>query len=261
MPFMETPAAPEPKVSQKSEPVKKEKVPTIGPYGGTVQVILDMERGQSRIARVQSGYRFAFELKNAARVMANKARAAVEDEGSFELRAFVTGAVTLAWSSLDAALNEFILLNAVEPKSPLSETEKAMIEAIGSEDLRPRGRSSTLKLFNMLLRLLKKPPLVENEQPYRSAEAVRLLRNELVHPKPYSMIVTFSEDPNENLSEQQKIVRQLRQDLSLDRNAIFPRDILNSRCADWAVRSCESFLREFVERSGVSPGFVTKNVF
>ena len=235
--------------------MKKKKAPVSGTY---IDVIWDIERGQSRVARVESGYRFAFELKNAARVMANKARAV--DKDSYELRAFVTGAVTLAWSFLGAALNEFILLNAVESESPLSETEKATIKAIGSEDLRPRGRSSTLELFNMILRLLKKRPLVESEQPYRSAEAVRLLRNELVHPRPYS-VVTFSENPNENLSEQQKIVRQLRQDLKLDRNAIFPRDILNSKCADWAVRSCESFLREFVQRSGVSPGFVTKDVF
>ncbi len=239
--------------------MKKKKVPASGPYGGTIDVILDMERGQSRIARVESGYRFAFELKNAARVMANKARA-VDDEGIFELRAFVTGAVILAWSSLDAALNEFILLNAVERKSPLSEAEKAIIRAIGSEDLRPRQRQHTLELFNMMLRLLEKSPLVETQQPYRSANAVRHLRNELVHPKP-GWVVTFSENPNENLSEQQKIVRQLRQDLNLDRDATFPRDILNSKCADWAVRSCESFVREFVQRSGVSPGFVTKDVF
>ena len=41
--------------------------------------------------------------------MANKARA-VDGENGFELRAFVTGAVILAYSYLDAALNEFILL-------------------------------------------------------------------------------------------------------------------------------------------------------
>ena len=151
------------------------------------------------------------------------------------------------------------LINAVEPKSPLTETEKAIIKAIGSEDLRPRWQH-TFHIFNMMLRLLKKAPLVETEQPYRSADAVRYLRNELVHPKPGS-VVTFSEGPDENLSDQQRIVRQLRQDLDLDRNATFPRDILNSKCADWAVRSCESFLREFVKQSGVSPGFVTENVF
>jgi hypothetical protein len=221
-----------------------------------VNVILDRERGQARIARVESGFRFAFELTNAAHLMANKARA-IDDEDSFELRAFVTGAVILAWSSLEAALNEFILLNAIRRESPLSDAEKAIIEAIGSEDLRPRERQHTLELFNMMLRLLKKSPLIKTERSYQSASAVRHLRNALVHPKP-GWIVTFSENPNENLSEQQKIVRQLRSHLHLGHDATFPRDILNSECAAWAVSSCERFLQEFEKRSGVSLGFVTK---
>ena len=154
----------------------------------------------------------------------------------------------------------FILLNATERKSPLSDVEKAIINAIQSENLRPRERQHTLQLFNMMLRLLKKSQLAESEQPYRSANLVRHLRNMLVHPEP-GWVVTFSEKPGENLSEQQKIVRRLRSDLGLDRNATFPRDILNCKCAYWAVRSCESFLREFVKRSKVSPGFVTKDVF
>jgi len=237
--------------------VKKKKTPTGGPYGKKVDVIVDMERGHSRVARVTSEFRFAFELRNAARVMANKARA-VDDEDSFELRAFVMAAIILAWSSLDAALSEFILLNATKPKSPLSDVEKAILTAIASENLRPRERQHTLQLFNMILRLLKKSQLAESEQPYQSANLVRHLRNILVHPKP-GWVVTFSENLNENLSEQQQIVKQLRPHLKLGRDATFPRDILTSKCTKWAVSSCESFLREFVKRSGVSPGFVTKD--
>jgi hypothetical protein len=237
--------------------VKKKKTPTVGPYGAVVNLVVDMGHKKAWVSRVESRYRFAFELRNAARVMANKARA-VADKDGFELRAFVMAAVTLAWSSLDAALNEFILLNATQQReTPLSEVEKAVIDAIGSEDLRPRKSQHTLQLFNMMLRLLKKSQLAENEQPNQSANLVRHLRNMLVHPKP-GQVVTFSENPNENLSEQQQIVKQLRSHLHLDRSATFPRDILNSNCADWAVSSCESFLQEFVKRSGVSPGFVTK---
>jgi hypothetical protein len=168
----------------------------------------------------------------------------------------VTGAVILAYSFLEAGLNEFILHNAIACESPLSDTEKAMINLVGSEDLRPREKHNTLQLFNIMLRLSKKSPLREGEQPYRSANNVRQLRNMLIHPRPV-WVTTFSEDPKENLSEQQKIVRQLRTDLRLDRNATFPRGILNSKCAVWAVRSCENFFREFVKRSGVEPGFVT----
>jgi hypothetical protein len=97
-------------------------------HGEMLDLVVDKERGQVRIARVQSGYRFAFELRNAARVMANNARSV--DKDGFELRAFVTGAVILAWSSLDAALNEFILLNAIGRESPLNDAEKAIIKAI-----------------------------------------------------------------------------------------------------------------------------------
>ena len=216
-----------------------------------------MERGRSRVTRVTSEFRFAFELRSAARLMANKA-GAVNDEDSFELRAFVMAAIILAWSSLDAALNEFVLVNATKRETPLSDVEKAIINAIGAENLRPRERQHTLQLFNMMLRLLKKSQLEESEQPYQSANLVRRLRNMLVHPKP-GWVVTFSENPKENLSEQQQIVKQLRCDLRLDRDATFPRDILTSQCANWAVFSCESFLREFVKRSGISPGFLTKD--
>jgi hypothetical protein len=237
--------------------VKKKKTPKGGPYGAKVDLLWDKTRGRARVTRVECEFRFAFELKNAARVMAKKARA-VANEGSVELRAFVTGAVILACSYLDAALNEFILLNATQGKSPLSDVEKAIIKAIGSEDLRPRERQHTLQLFNMMLRLLKKSELWESEQPYQSANLVRRLRNMLVHPKP-GWVVTFSENPNENPSEQQQIVKQLRSYLGLDRDATFPRDILNSKCAEWAVSSCENFLRAFVKRSEVSPGFLTED--
>jgi len=81
-----------------------------------IDLIVDRERGQTTVSRVTSQFRFAFELRNAARVMANKA-GAVDDTAGFELRAFVIAAVILAWSSLDAALNEFILLNAAEGKN------------------------------------------------------------------------------------------------------------------------------------------------
>ena len=107
-----------------------------------------------------------------------------------------------------------------------------------------------------MLRILKETELAEDREPYRAAEAVRSLRNQLVHPKP-GRVTTFSDDPNEDLSQQQPITRQLRDYLNLDRSATFPEHVLTAKCAAWAVRSCESFFREFVSRSGVSPGFLT----
>ena len=59
------------------------------------------------------------------------------------------------------------------------------------------------------------------------------------------------------LSEQQKIIKQLRSPLRLNQNATFPRDVLTSECASWAVSVCEEFLDAFVTQSGVNAGFIT----
>jgi hypothetical protein len=229
----------------------------LGGSGNHITIISDGEN--VRIARIESEFRFAFELKNAARVMANQACDATDEE-SYQLRAFVTGAVILSYSYLEAALNEYIFLNFTADGSPLSESEKAIVTAIATENLRPRGRVNTLQQFNTLLRLLKKPELTVDQQPFRSANLVRSLRNLLVHPVP-GRVVTFVENSETNLSDQQTIVKQLRSHLGLERHATFPRDILTSKCAAWAVSSCEMFLREFVIRSGVEPGFATDKIY
>jgi len=221
--------------------------------GGKAIIITDGE--ETRVARVESEYRFAFGLRNAARVMLNNARDIAEEE-SHEMRAFATGAIVLAYSSLEAALNEFIFLNASASNSPLSEECKILINAIASENLRPQEKKNTLQMFNVLLRLLGRSELRESENTYQAANLVRILRNLLVHPMP-GRVVTYSENSAENLSEQQQVVKQLRSRLALAQYATFPWDVLTSNCAVWAVDACENFLHEFVRQSGVDPGFLT----
>ena len=154
---------------------------------------------QVKISRITNTSRFAVELLIATRLMANKASTAT-GEPSHELRSFVTAAVVLAYSFLEAGLNEFIYLNA-QANGTLSEAEKMAIADIASQDLRGEWRESktTLELFNVILRTLNKEELAKGRQPYGAAEAVRSLRNLLVHPKPVR-VTTFSDDPNEDLS-------------------------------------------------------------
>jgi len=211
---------------------------------------------EARVSHITRLYRFALELMIAARLMAGKASTATGEQ-SRELRPFVTAAVVLAYSFLEAGLNEFIYVNA-SASGVLSEAERAAIAAIASKDLRRKWRpgQTTLQLFNAILRTLKKDELAKNSEPYRAAEAVRSLRNLLVHPKP-GRVTTFSDDPNEDLSQQQEITVDLRDYLKLDRSATFPAQLLTAECAVWAISSCEAFFAEFVKRSGVSPGFLT----
>ncbi len=66
------------------------KRPVADPYGAHIELVIDGD--QVRLSHVESGYRFAVELRSAARIMAHKARAIADQDGD-ELRAFVTGAV------------------------------------------------------------------------------------------------------------------------------------------------------------------------
>jgi hypothetical protein len=214
------------------------------------------ESDQVKISRITSTSRFAVELLIAARLMANKA-STTAGEPNHELRSFVTAAVVLAYSFLEAGLNEFIYLNA-QASETLSAADKTAIADIASQDLQRewRERKTTLELFNVILSTLNKDRIAKDRPPYAAAEAVRSLRNLLVHPKPVR-VTTFSDNPNEDLSRQHKITTKLRDHLKLDRSATFPAQVLTAKCAAWAVSSSLAFFAEFVKRSGVNPGFLT----
>jgi hypothetical protein len=231
----------------------KSKTPASGPYAAHIDVVINKKQNRATISRVRSEYRFAWELRNAARLMILKAREVTEDD-SLQLRPFVTAAVVLGYSFLEAGLNEFMFFNA--PASPsLAAPEKAAISSISRDEKRLRGKS-TLGIFNLMLRTLGKEELARDREPYLAAEAVRELRNALVHPKP-GYITTFSDDPKEDLTRQHSITKQLRAYLNLDNSDSFPASVLTSECARWAVLSCQKFFEEFVKRSGVECGFIT----
>lgn len=211
-------------------------------------------KAKLQVSQIEFIYRFAFGLRKAAKIMANSSCAAKEN--SHEIMAFVTGAIVLSYSFLEAALNEFISLNATAPNSPLGEKCKAVITAINSEDLRPQENKNTLQMFNVILRILGKQELDEGNKIYQNADLVRILRNNLIHPMP-NKIVIYPESTKNHMSEQ-KMVKKLRSHLGLAVNANFPSDVLTSKCAKWSVCSCDNFFKEFTKRSGVDPGFLVE---
>lgn len=224
--------------------------------GGRV-VIVQEPNGQTRVQSVEQEYTFAFELGQSARVMLQSSRETSDTLGThWRYRAFVHGAVTLSFASLEAALNEIVHLNALAKDSPLNEAERKVFHTIGQEGLQPRGSSNTLQQYNMLLRILNKPEMDTGKNPFQAANLVRTLRNLLIHPSP-GRVTTYVDDESFDYSSQQDIVKKLKPVLGLQQDATFPDCILTTRCAEWAVDTCETFLHHFVTVSGVDPGFVT----
>ena len=234
----------------------KSKVP-VAPRGDHVVIIRDAD-GSNRIAHVEEEYTFAFELRNSARVMSNLAQTTSDGPDThWQLRAFIHGAIILSYAALEAALNEFIHLHALAENSPLDEAERKLIYSIGQEKLVPKGESSTLQKYNLLLRLLGKRELSSGNAVYSNANLVRALRNLLVHPLP-GRVTTLTDSPEYDYSSQQEIVKKLRAALRLKNTATFPKDVITKECAAWAVASCEAFLHAFVVSSGVDIGFITE---
>jgi hypothetical protein len=231
------------------------KRPSVTSSGNKILVLVDENSHSTSILKVESTYRFAFNLRNIARYFANQSLKTTEAEHFVRL-SYVTGAVCMAYASLEAALNEFINLNALSERSPLTNSKREIIGLIIDGELTPPTSSNTLQNFNRMLRILGKSEIVEGENTYQAANLVRLLRNMLIHPQP-GAVTTFSSNEKFDLSSQQPIVKSLRSHLKLDKKATFPDAILVPKTANWAVDSCEKFLSDFVNRSCVDPGFIT----
>jgi len=234
---------------------KNKKVPE-SKVGGKV-IIQQQPDGSNKVTFVENEYKFAFELRNAARVMVNLAKNTKESSNTrYHYNAYINSAIVLSYASLEASFNEIIHIHALSDKSHLNEPEKKAIYTIRKEELIPKSDSHVLNNFNMLLRIIGKPELYPGNRIYQNANLVRILRNMIVHPVP-GRVVTYKDDNNYDYSSQQDIAKKLRSALKLKKTAIFPRDIITSKCAEWAVSSCESFLHAFVVKSGIDVGFIT----
>jgi len=236
------------------EEKEMKKVPIIT-NGGTVHISIDKETDKISISQIESEYRFASLFKNCSRLLVNNIKE-LDKQDYFKIRSYVVSAIILSYSFLEAALNEFISINVL--KSDVADGVKDKFKLISDECLIQKDKKNILQVYNMYLRILGKPEILENQRVYQSANIVRIVRNMLVHPIP-GKVITFSSDEKLNLSEQQDIVKKLRSYLELTKDETFPECIYSYKCAKWASDSCESFLQEFVDKSGINPGFLIKN--
>lgn len=226
------------------------KVPTIQ-SGDSIIVNIDSDKQKAEVVRVESEYLFAFELNNCARYFRMKMKT-IKDDEHFKLRSFVISSIILSYSFLEAAFNECLNINLFKKEVP--ENIKHLFFVISKEGLVPKDGKNILQQYNMILRILEKNEIAEDALTYQAANVLRILRNVLVHPLP-GRVVTFSINQAEDLSEQQSIVKKLNPHLRLSKQATFPSCIYNFECVDWAIKSSENFFREFVNNSGIDPGF------
>jgi hypothetical protein len=112
---------------------------------------------------------------------------------------------------------------------------------------------STLSRFDLILHLLKRPPLSKGTNPYQAAELVVRLRNEIVH---YKSRWGAEMEKNKLQAALQSLGHKPAPYTHPSMN-FFPHRCLNADCAAWALSSVVAFLEAFYTALGVPSRFET----
>lgn len=110
---------------------------------------------------------------------------------------------------------------------------------------------NTMSRFDLILHLLKKPPLDRGAEPYQSAALVVRLRNELIHYKSHWGAQMES-------SKLYSALQSLRHEPPTFTNSsmnFFPHRCLSAACSAWALSSVVAFLEHFYSVIGVPSRF------
>ncbi len=202
---------------------------------------------------VKHDVRFAWSIRNSARVMQKKAIEAEQSAVNPELRAYVTGAIFTSIAYLDAVLHEFCLLDVKKSPCPIPPNTLDLLQAVASGKIRLQGH--ILDKYNLVLRILNKQLFDKECNPWQSADFTRYLRNSLVHPTPY----IFVWSSKKGVVSKDKFTINNRFSLIPDSDTfpLFPDRMLSGECARYVVNSCEEFVKDFENLSGIPLSFKT----
>jgi hypothetical protein len=209
----------------------------------------------ARVTKAEEVARFAYDFVNCARYFSNQALSAT-DADYWQLKSSVLSSIIMAYASIEATLHEFMHLRVLSENSNISSDKKEVFYWMLKEELAPVGKSDALSRFNSILRILEKEPMSLGEEPYQSANILRLLRNNFIHSVPTVVVTVDSNDPD--VCMKNDYTKKLKSILKLPADATFPKSIITPECAAWASKSAESFLKEFEVRAGISVGFMLR---
>ena len=169
----------------------------------------------------------------------------ITDDMRFDHRAFVVSAVMQSVASIEAEISEILL------HSPGHHLGSNGIDIEARDYLIPMtdliDNQPTLLKYDLVLHLLRKPPIAHGVEPHQSMGTLIRLRNELVHYKS----LWGQELDKKNLIKELQSLGFGPNPLYPDNVNFFPHKILSSSCASWAVTTAVNFINCFYERLNI----------
>jgi hypothetical protein len=209
--------------------------------GAHISAVLDLR--YSFTAQFLRGAAF---FAQRARKIEDAAGHAADENTKYEHRAYVVATIMQSVAALEAEVSEICL------HGPGHHLGSNGIDQVARDFLHPLlemiDRQETLRRYDLVLHLLKKPGLDKGVQPYQDTDLLVKLRNELVHYKS-----RWGQE-----MERQKLFKRLEQlrfenppFIPYQGTNFFPHQLLSSSCACWAVSTTTEFIRTFYSLLGV----------
>jgi hypothetical protein len=191
---------------------------------------------------------------------------ALSNEGAHDrqIAAYCVALITATGCYLECRVNEFWLTALTDElgNSPprLTEPQKKRFKAFanGSE----WKMTKTLEKYQLALEMLDLPVFDKGGSPYQDAKTLISLRNEIVHHVPH---ITELLDHN-RVSKRPKLEQTLQTLIGECPHdgikSFFPNNCLHQACAEWASKTSQTFVDEFLNRAGASTNvYISSGVF
>ena len=202
-------------------------------------------------------YGFTRQFLESSAIFVRRARSIETDAGAFadeatqcEHRGLICAVIMQCVAALETEAYE------VCTHGPGAHLGSNGTDALAREFLAPLSdfvdEQSALARFDLILHLLKKPPLDKGVHPYQDAALVARLRNELVHYKSrWGTDMTGSK-----LRAALQLLGHVAPPFTSPGMAFFPQRCLSADCGAWALASAIAFLETFYEALGIASPFV-----
>lgn len=176
---------------------------------------------------------------------------------SFQYKACVSAAIVSAFAFLEATINEFFggehykaqRLSGEKP-DPATIVIMSRLWKIGAF-----RNSSTFDKFQVALDIAQKEQFKKGSSLVANFNALRDLRNALVHFEPDWAPLSDEVEISNKLQKRLKGKFSLCPDLKGKANPFFPDKCMSYGCAKWAVRSSLAFADEFFQRMDLKPPY------
>lgn len=161
-----------------------------------------------------------------------------------EHKAAATGAVIMATTALESAINELYFDAVNKNLTPFAKLEPFVPEIMAEmwEDL--EKKEDFFFKYNFVLTLARKPIIEKGSKPGQDAALLNTLRNSLIHYKPEYDTEAKAHKSLENKLRGKFEINSLLAHATL----YFPHKPLGHGGAEWAVISAINFINEFFKR-------------